>query len=719
MSNRYRSILSLGSSTPPFSNVNSFSFDGIDEIFQGSSIYSELNGGTKLTVSVWVKPISGAPILEYLISNPRNATANEHQFALTLYENNNVQLDVQGHNSQYVLGDINAVTYGQWNHILACVDLDRTVGTEGAMFINGVDKTTVSQMGTLSSFYTATDALHIGVDANGGYNRYNGNMDELAIWSGQDYRGASEVSAIYNGGVPSDLNNTSGIAQPSLWFRMGEQATFGTQWTMTDVNASYSVTSANMVEANRTTDVPPNPFANLQSILLDGVDDYVEIGSPASIQNLTSAITISAWIKAPRTFSTNYYTLASKGEYAGSGSQWSIRINTANVRNTAGGLFSVFPNSNGITDNQGLTFPTPVDDNQWHHMMFVNDGTDLKVYIDGVLDATGVGKGRTLYNGNRTLRLGRLTASNTQKLIGNLDEVAIFGTALGLSDAQSIYNGGVPSSLSSYSSLVSWWRFEGSGTTATDSGSGGNDGTLLNGVTRSTDVPTFSKKSIALDGVDDFVQVADADNLSFGNGSTDSPFSISAWIKIGQTTTQGIVSKYGTNNVTREYLFQITASKIKLTLIASGGATNFATGNTALSLNTWHHVAVTYDGSGGSTAYNGITLYVNGVAETPTTGGSAYTAMTNTVTDVEIGRYSSRELNGAMDEVAIFSSELSQSDITAIYGSGVPASLASYSPLSWWRCGDGDTAPTLLDNGSGGNDGTMTNFSTFSSDVPT
>ena len=128
MSNRYRSILSLGSSTPPLSNVNSFSFDGIDEIFQGSSIYQELNGGTKLTVSVWVKPISGAPILEYLISNPRNATANEHQFALTLYENNNVQLDVQGHNSKYVLGDINAVTYGQWNHILACVDLDRTVG---------------------------------------------------------------------------------------------------------------------------------------------------------------------------------------------------------------------------------------------------------------------------------------------------------------------------------------------------------------------------------------------------------------------------------------------------------------------------------------------------------------------------------------------------------------------------------------------------------------
>jgi hypothetical protein len=256
MSNRYRSILSLGSSTPPFTNVNSFSFDGIDEIFEGSSIYSELNGGTKLTISVWVKPISGSPTLEYLLSNPRNTTANNSQFALILHEGNSVQLNVQARNSQYVLGNINAITFGQWNHILACVDLDRTTGSEGAIFINGVDKTTTSAMGTLSSFYTATDALHIGVDANGGFNRYNGNMDELAIWSGQDLRVASEVSAIYNGGVPSDLNNTSGISQPTTWFRMGDNATFGTQWTMTDVNASYSVTSANMLEANRSTDVP-------------------------------------------------------------------------------------------------------------------------------------------------------------------------------------------------------------------------------------------------------------------------------------------------------------------------------------------------------------------------------------------------------------------------------------------------------------------------------
>jgi hypothetical protein len=232
-------------------------------------------------------------------------------------------------------------------------------------------------------------------------------------------------------------------------------------------------------------------FSNLQSLEFDGIDDYVELNSPTSIQSLTSAITISFWIKAPRVFSTNYYTPLSKGEYAAVGSQWSIRVNTANARNTSGGSFAVFPNSNAITDIQSVSFPTPVDDNQWHHLMCVNDGTDLRVYLDGQLEATGLGKGRTLYNGNRSLKLGRLTStSSTGLLQGNLDEVAIFGTALQLSDAQTIYNAGEPNDISSVSGLVSWWRFEGTGTTATDSGSGGNDGTLTNGVTRSSDVPT-------------------------------------------------------------------------------------------------------------------------------------------------------------------------------------------------------------------------------------
>ena len=72
---------------------------------------------------------------------------------------------------------------------------------------------------------------------------------------------------------------------------------------------------------------------------------------------------------------------------------------------------------------------------------------------------------------------------------GLLDEVAYFNSELSASDISTIYGTGAPSDLSSLSP-ISWWRFEGTGTTATDSGSGGNNGTLTNGVTRSSDVPT-------------------------------------------------------------------------------------------------------------------------------------------------------------------------------------------------------------------------------------
>ena len=223
--------------------------------------------------------------------------------------------------------------------------------------------------------------------------------------------------------------------------------------------------------------------------------------------------------------------------------------------------------------------------------------------------------------------------------------------------------------------------------------------------------PSYSNvNSFLFDGIDDYVNVADNSNLSFGNGSTDSPFSISAWIKIGQTTAQGIVTKYGSSSSTREYLFYTTGGKLRLLFIdASNGANNFATGTTNLSTNTWYHVACTYDGRGGSTAYNGITLYINGVAETVTTSGGSYTAMSNTSQNVEIGKYSTNELLGNIDEVAIWNTDQS-ANITSIYNNGVPNDLTSLSPISWWRMGEEASYTggqwTLTDQGSGGNDGT-------------
>ncbi len=254
----------------------------------------------------------------------------------------------------------------------------------------------------------------------------------------------------------------------------------------------------------------------------------------------------------------------------------------------------------------------------------------------------------------------------------------------------------------------------------------GNGGlTLLSTETDTPTPPSFTNtKSILLDGVDDYVDCGDNDNLSFGDSVTDSPFSISAWVKMTDATKFRIVTKAGAGSNDNEYVLITSASDQLFLQLYDSSTSNkknryYTTPLTSFE-GQWIHIVGTYDGRGGSTAYNGIKLYLNGTrVDDASGGGGTYVAMHNTTALLEIGKLSTSTANGLIDEVAVFNSELSASDVTNIYDNGVPNDISSLSPLSWWRCGDGDTSPTLTDNGSGGNNGTMTNFSTFSTDVPT
>ena len=237
--------------------------------------------------------------------------------------------------------------------------------------------------------------------------------------------------------------------------------------------------------------------------------------------------------------------------------------------------------------------------------------------------------------------------------------------------------------------------------------------------------PSFTNtKSIALDGVDDFVTMGNVLNTS--NTGADE-LSISVWYKTTANVIQFVVAKSANQSPFNGFNLQFFGKELRF-FIGSfvGNAYSSVKSNSINSLidGNWHHVAVTYDGSRST---SGIKIYLdatqitlNIIRNVAPDGVSDYSSFQ----DFMIGARGNASnsgfpFTGSIDEVAVFSSELSASDVTAIYNSGVPASLSSYSPLAWYRCGDGDTSPTLTDNGSGGNNGTMTNFTTFSTDVPT
>ena len=227
--------------------------------------------------------------------------------------------------------------------------------------------------------------------------------------------------------------------------------------------------------------------------------------------------------------------------------------------------------------------------------------------------------------------------------------------------------------------------------------------------------------SLNFDGVDDYLNLGDSNDFSFGDGSTDSPFSVSMWVKLNATATQAFFVK-ATSSDKEYHILSGANQKLRIRLYDESTGGHIQTQVDALlTTGSWNHYVFTYDGSSNKT---GLKIYVNAslVAQTLSSSGS-YTAMENTTSALRIAssEQNSFYLNGDIDEVALFDIELSSSQITDIYNSGTPTDLTLHAGLEgYWRMGDGATYPTIPDESSNSNNGTMTNMVSgdITTDVP-
>ena len=235
---------------PSFTNQYSMSFDGVDEYAKGGTTFSALDGGNKLTISMWVK-VTSLATSRMLFHIPRNTTSSNSQVLVWL--RNTGQLDISiSSNGSFMRSNTGVITAGNWHHILLCFDLAQaTTAQKIRPFVDGVDVyNTANSLGT--TFPVSTGAIWLGEEANGYQAPFLGNMDEVAIW-GTDQR--ANAAAIYNSGDPFDLSTLA--APPTHWWRMGDGDSWsGSQWLLNDNIGSYDLGSINMEEADRVTDVP-------------------------------------------------------------------------------------------------------------------------------------------------------------------------------------------------------------------------------------------------------------------------------------------------------------------------------------------------------------------------------------------------------------------------------------------------------------------------------
>jgi hypothetical protein len=218
---------------------------------------------------------------------------------------------------------------------------------------------------------------------------------------------------------------------------------------------------------------------------------------------------------------------------------------------------------------------------------------------------------------------------------------------------------------------------------------------------------TTNAYSLSTDGVDDYLACG---SLSLLNSA--GSYSVSAWVNMDASGSGGGILASGTADTNRMFLTVSTSGVLFANKTGGGGVANYSS---TLSTGAWYHVVGVKDGA---TAY----LYVNGTQQA--TASVSATLGATAGTNFQIGAYptgmTANQFPGLIDEVALFSTALSSSDVSSIYNSGSPDDLSAYSPVHHWRMGDNDggSGSTVTDVGSGGSDGTMTNEASFSTTVP-
>lgn len=207
------------------------------------------------------------------------------------------------------------------------------------------------------------------------------------------------------------------------------------------------------------------------SVLLNGTSAYVDVPYNANL-NITGALTVEAWVK---TSSTAVQQVFERGDWWQGQFSYQLTLVQSKVR------LDIMQSGGSYTAVSGNT---DISLNVWHHIAGVYDGSQMRVYLDGVLDGTATA---TLAPGNNTtgLRIGKSSfLYYPNYFTGRIDEVRVSNAALYSSNF-------TPSAhLTETASTKGLWKFDGE--TTNDGSASGANGSLQGGGTYSTDVPAGS-----------------------------------------------------------------------------------------------------------------------------------------------------------------------------------------------------------------------------------
>ena len=183
---------------------------------------------------------------------------------------------------------------------------------------------------------------------------------------------------------------------------------------------------------------------------------------------------------------------------------------------------------------------------------------------------------------------------------------------------------------------------------------------------------------VTFNGTNEWTETTDAAYWTRDDSAGSGPFSMAFWIRPTDVTNITLLGKQDTSN--QEWYLRM-GGNAKATMTLVDNSANQATSrssSSALVADEWTFLVVTYDGSGGPTAADGISMYVNGVADNgAASNNGSYVGMEDKAGHVGLGhRIESRielfagQIAGGPTGPIFTQSELTASQVAQLYNMG-------------------------------------------------
>jgi hypothetical protein len=205
---------------------------------------------------------------------------------------------------------------------------------------------------------------------------------------------------------------------------------------------------------------------------------------------------------------------------------------------------------------------------------------------------------------------------------------------------------------------------------------------------------------VTFDGVNDFISITGT--TGFAN------FATSVWVKFDTVAYSQSVLTHSTGDPNVQFSHALYLDNGRISAYLFDGGLKTLTGPIA-SPGAWYHVVLT--AASGST----MRLYVNGTLAASTSVGNIWTSGSSWHVGQRTNNSNWNYLDGSVDDVRIWSSALSATDISDLFAAGTAMCGTVKSPYLWWALDDG-SGTVATDSTGYSRNGTLSNGAAWSSD---